>query len=177
MAVKVLSGRNVILFFRALEKKATQDASKLRFQTEHAISKEKEVESTVTKDGIYNTISPGSNTADISSLAYEDDSATIEVWRELEQMFDEEQIVEMWQVDITNVNADNLNVDPDYFQGVFTSFEMTSPAEGEIELNYSYAINGDGVRGTDTLSPEQLAAVEASIYEYESMKAGGTTGI
>lgn len=177
MAVKVLSGRNVILFFRALEKKATEDASKLRFQTEHAISKEKEVESTVTKDGVYNTISPGSNTADISSLAYEDDSVTIEVWRELEQMFDAEKVVEMWQVDISNVSSDSLSVEPDYFQGVFTSFEITSPAEGEVELNYSYAINGGGVRGTDTLSPSQLAAVESTIYEYESMKAGGTAGI
>ncbi len=47
----VISGKDMLLFFRKRADHATVDASKLRFQTEHSISMEKESESTQTKDG------------------------------------------------------------------------------------------------------------------------------
>ena len=42
----VISGKDMLLFFRKRADHATADASKLRFQTEHSISMEKESEST-----------------------------------------------------------------------------------------------------------------------------------
>lgn len=175
MAVQVLSGRDVILFFRERALHATEDASKLRFQTEHSISKEKENESTLTKDGIVNSISDGENTADITSLAYKDDAVTLSTWETLEDCFDRNALMEMWQVDITDVTAENPEVKPTYFQGYFTSFEQSNPADGNVELSYSFAINGKGVKGTDTLTPEQLAAVQSMMYEYETIAATGDT--
>lgn len=169
MAVEVLNGRNVILFFRERAKHTTEDATKLRFQTEHSISKEKESEATTTKDGVIQTISDGENSADITSLAYVDDEATITTWEALEDMFDRNALVEMWQVDITRATTDNLEVKPTYFQGYFSAFELSAPADGQVELNYTFAINGNGVKGTDTLSPNQLQAVQSAIYEYEQM--------
>ena len=38
----VISGKDMLLFFRKRADHATADASKLRFQTEHSISMEKE---------------------------------------------------------------------------------------------------------------------------------------
>lgn len=174
MAVEVLQGKNVILFFRERALHATENAAKLRFQTEHSISMEKETESTITKDGNINSITDGENEAEITSLAYVDDEATITTWESLKDMFDRNALVEMWQVDVTNATAENLEVEPTYFQGYFSSFELSAPSDDKVELNYTYVINGNGVKGTDTLSEDQLAAVKASIYGYESMLATGT---
>lgn len=177
MAVEVVNGRNVILFFRERAKHATEDASKLRFQTEHSISMEKETESTITKDGAINAITDGENTADITSLAYADDTNTMTTWQKLQDMFERNALVEMWQVDITKATSDNLQVNPTYFQGYFSSFELSAPADGQVELNYSFAINGNGVKGTDTLTAGQLREVETAIYDYEKMEKSGTTGL
>ena len=170
---QLISGRNLILFFREYAERANEDGAKLRFQTEHSISFEKESEATLTKDGVINTIADGENTADITSLAYVDDEGTIETWKTLRSMFRRNALVELWEVDITNATADNLVVDPTYYQGYFTSFEISAPADGQVELSYSFAINGNGVEGTDTLTAEQLEAVQSTLYEYKTIQATG----
>lgn len=169
---ELISGRNLILFFREYANRATEDGSKLRFQTEHTMSFEKESEATQTKDGVINTISDGENTADITSLAYVDDEGTIETWKTLRDMFKRNALVELWEVDITGAGAESLDVEPTYYQGYFTSFELSAPADGQVELSYSFAINGNGVEGTDTLTAEQLEAVQSTLYEYQSITAG-----
>lgn len=168
---QLLKGKDLLLFFRERSLHATEDGAKLRFQIEHSIAKEKESESTITKDGPINTISDGENTADVSSLAYVDDTETITTWEKLEDCYDRGVLMEMWQVDITNATPENLQVEPTYYQGYFTSFELSAPAEGTVELSYSFAINGNGVKGTDTLSAEQLAAVQGAVYDYETIQA------
>lgn len=169
---ELLMGKNLVLFFREEAKKATEDGAKLRFQTEHSISKEKETESIPTKDGVINTIGDGENTAEVTSLAYIDDKETITTWRTLEDMFDRNALVEMWEVDITNPEAETF--DAVYYQGYFTSFELSAPADGQVELNYSFAINGKGVKGKDTLTEAQLASVKAAMYEYTKIQAVST---
>ena len=171
---ELIMGKNLILFFREYALRATQDGAKLRFQTEHSMSFEKETEATSTKDGIINTISDGENTVDITSLAYVDDTETTETWKELRDMFKRNALVEIWEVDITNATADTLAVEPLYIQGYFTSFEISAPADGQVELSYSFAVNGNGVTGEDTLTAEQLTAVQSTLYEYQSIQATGT---
>ena len=63
--------------------------------------------------------------------------------------------------------------DVTYYQGYFTSFEKSFPSEGNVELSMSYAINGKGVKGTDTLTAEQLASIESAAYEYETIAKTG----
>lgn len=168
----VISGKDMLLFFRKRADHATADASKLRFQTEHSISMEKESESTQTKDGNIVTVSDGENSADISSLAYREDGETIEVWKELKRNFQNNDLMEMWQVDI-NSGLDGADLDADYYQGYFTAFELSSAADGNVELSYTFAINGNGAEGTDSLTPEQLAEVRNAQYDYETLKATG----
>ena len=162
----------MLLFFRKRADHATADASKLRFQTEHSISMEKESESTQTKDGIYVTVSDGENSADISSLAYREDDETIEVWKELKGYFQDNEEMEMWQVDI-NSGLNGTDLDADYYRGFFTAFELSAAADGNVELSYTFAINGNGAEGTDSLTPEQLAEVRNAQYDYETLKATG----
>ena len=170
---ELIMGKNLILFFREYAKRTTEDGAKLRFQTEHSMSFSKETEATSTKDGIINTISDGENTVDITSLAYIDDEDTIETWKELRDMFKRNALVEIWEVDITNATASALAVEPLYIQGYFTSFEISAPADGQVELSYSFAINGNGVTSADTLTAEQLTAVQSTLYEYQTIKATG----
>ena len=169
----VISGKDMLLFFRKRADHATVDASKLRFQTEHSISMEKESESTQTKDGNVVTVSDGENTADISSLAYREDDTTIEVWKELKRNFQNNDLMEMWQVDI-NSGLNGTDLDVDYFQGYFTAFELSSAADGNVELSYTFAINGNGAEGTDSLTAKQLAEVRTAQYDYQTLKASGT---
>ena len=170
----VISGKDMLLFFRKRADYKTADASKLRFQTEHSISMEKESESTQTKDGNVVTVSDGENTADISSLAYLEDNTTIETWKTLKKNFQNNDLMEMWQVDI-NSGANGKTLDVDYFQGYFTSFELSSAADGNVELSYTFAINGNGAEGTDSLTAEQLAEVRTAQYDYQTLKASGTS--
>lgn len=172
MGATLINGREMMLFVRARKDHATTDAARNRFQTEHSISMGMDVESTVTKDGIINSIADGENTVDMSSLAYRDDEATIETWKEMRTWFKNKELVELWQVDIES-GLDGADLEADYFQGYLTSFEMSSPADGNVTLSFSYAINGAGVEGTDTLTEEQLQAVRNAQYDYQTLQATG----
>ncbi|MEX2805038.1 phage major tail protein, TP901-1 family [Streptococcus sp. H31] len=168
---EVISGKNLILFFRKYDNRATEDASKLRFQTEHSISLENETEGTITKDGNINTISDGENTISITSLAYIDDTETIETWRELRKYFKQKALVEVWQIDTASATGDQY--DAEYYQGYFSSFELSAPADDKVELSFEFAINGNGAEGTDVLTDEQKQAVAAVQYEYAKMAKTG----
>ncbi|MGP6139575.1 phage major tail protein, TP901-1 family [Jeotgalibaca sp. A127] len=168
---ELLSGKNFILFFRKRADHATSDGAKLKFQTEHSMSFGKETEATTTKDGVVNTISDGENTADITSLAYADDTQTVEVWKQLRSWFKANELIEMWQVDISSSELGTY--DAEYYQGYITSFDISAPADGNVELSMSYAINGNGAEGVDTLTPEQLATVQSAQYEYETIAKTG----
>ena len=167
---QLLQGKNLLLFFRERALKAQEDGAKLRFQTEHSISKSKETESTSTKDGMINSINDGEVSIEVSSLAYIDDKETIVTWRKLEDCFDRNALMEIWEVDITEATPENPKIKATYYQGYFTDFEISAPADGNVELSYSIAVNGKGVKGEDTLTTEQLEAVKNAIYDYETIK-------
>lgn len=171
---RITSGDRLLLFFRDFEKQQTDDGAKLRFQTEHSVSKEKESDSVWTKDGTQATIRDGENTISISSLKYEEDGDILNVFDQLEELFDNNKLVEVWQVNLDSATADG-NYTANYYQGYFTSFEITA-GDSAVEASIEYAINGRGVKGTDKLTPEQIAAIEAEAYEYTSIKALGSTG-
>jgi TP901-1 family phage major tail protein len=167
---ELISGKNVILFFRERAKHDKEDGSRLKFQTEHSLSKEKESDTTITKDGPMTTIADGESSFDISSLAYKDDNGTLTVWENLEDCFDRGALMELWEVDISGVSDSQLKVKPVYYQGYFTSFEKNAPAEGKVELSFSFTINGKGVKGEETLTSEQLAVIKKTMYEYQTIK-------
>ena len=168
---ELLSGKDVILFFRKRADHATEDGAKLKFQSEHSVSKSKNNEATVTKDGTVNSISDGENTLDLTSFAYTEDTATVPMWKELEAWYDDNELTEIWEVNIASLKTERYDVT--YYQGYFTSFEMSYPGEGNVELSMSYAINGKGVKGTDTLTAEQLASIESAAYEYQTIAKTG----
>lgn len=170
----ILSGSEFISFFRKLNDKETTNASRLRFETESSISEEMETESTPTKEGIQSVISDGENTADFNSLAFVSDMDTRESWKELRSWFRQKEKVEFWNVNKATLTSEG-QVEADYHTGYFTSFEISSPSDGQVELSYSYVIN-EMAEGIDTLDQSQIDDLQSTL-EYETMKATDSAGV
>ena len=175
MAIETISGKDYLTFFRLLKDRTKKDAARIRFMTEQSLSMEKETDSQTTVDGVVNSIADGENTFEFSSLAYRDtDATTIEMWKEIRNWFLDGETVEIWNVD---VNSGKLNSETgktehlvDYFQGKLTSFELSSPADGKVELSYSYAIDGKGhFDHKDVLTEDQANAIKAALYAYHTL--------
>lgn len=168
----LIQGKDLIVFFRRVADQKKQDAGKVRFQTEHTINSEKEVESTNTKDGVVNSISDGETSGSFTSLAYrESDPDTVLMWKEMRKWFNAKDKVEVWQVDLgSGREVEGKTVyDVDYYQGYLKNFEISAPSDDKVELSYEMAIDGNGVQATDTLTDSQKAAVEAVQYAYHTL--------
>ncbi|MFS1663350.1 phage major tail protein, TP901-1 family [Streptococcus sp. zg-JUN1979] len=173
--VTTIDGKDLLAFFRLLKNRTTEDAARIRFMTEITISMEKETDSTPTVDGNVTSVADGENTMELKSIAYrEDDPNTINLWEEMHQWYLDNETVEFWAVDIKsgvlNKETQKEEFQVHYFQGHFTEFELSSSAEGKVELSYSFAIDGKGVwRHKDVLTDAQMQSVKAASYAYHTL--------
>lgn len=172
---EIINGKDYLSFFRRYADRTKKDAAAIRFMTEVSVKLEKETDSTSTVDGKVSSVSDGDNTLDVKSIAYRtEDPEVIEMWKQMREWFLNEEVVEIWNVDIKSgkENSDTHKTEylVDYFQGKFTEFEMTSAADGKAELSYSYAIDGRGIwNHKDALTDEQQLAVKAAQYAYHTL--------
>lgn len=168
---QLIQGKELLVFFRRYKDRQTVDAGKIRFQTEHTINSEKETESTKTKDGVVNTISDGETSGEFTSLAYREDTDTVNMWHEMRKWFKDGDRVECWQVDLGSKRMQGSKevYDVDYYQGYLKNFEISAPADGPVELSYELAVDGNGVTGTDTLTESQKKAVATAQYDYQTL--------
>lgn len=172
---EIINGKDYLSFFRRYADRTKKDAAAIRFMTEVSVKLEKETDSTSTVDGKVSSVSDGDNTLDVKSIAYRtEDPEVIEMWKQMREWFLNEEVVEIWNVDIksghTNESTSKTEYFVDYFQGKFTEFEMTSAADGKVELSYSYAIDGRGIwNHKDALTDEQQLAVKAAQYAYHTL--------
>lgn len=165
---QTIHGMDLVLFFRRLIDQAEEDGARLRFQTEHTISEEKESESNPTKDGQVVNVTDGENTIDFTSYAYVEDNGTQAMWKELHRYFQANEKLEIWEVDKKNTTEDGL-YNATYYVGFITSFEKSAPSDGNVELSFTVTLEGAGTEGTDVLTPEQEQTVGAISREYESL--------
>lgn len=172
---EIINGKDYLSFFRRYADRTKNDAATIRFMTEVTVKMEKETDSTTTVDGKVSSISDGDNTLDVKSIAYRTENPeVVEMWKQMREWFLNEEVVEVWNVDIKsgkkNSSSSKTEYLVDYFQGKFTEFEMKSAADGKVELSYSYAIDGRGVwNHKDALSEDQELAVKAAQYAYHTL--------
>ena len=172
---EIINGKDYLSFFRRYADRTKNDAAAIRFMTEVTVKLEKETDSTTTVDGNVSSVSDGDNTLDVKSIAYRTkDAGVIEMWKQMREWFLNEEVVEVWNVDIKsgkeNDGTHKMEYLVDYFQGKFTEFEMKSAADGKVELSYSYAIDGRGVwNRKDALTENQELAVKAAQYAYHTL--------
>ena len=172
---EIINGKDYLSFFRRYADRTKNDAAAIRFMTEVTVKLEKETDSTSTVDGNVSSVSDGDNTLDVKSIAYRTkDTEVIEMWKQMREWFLNEEVVEVWNVDIKsgkeNDGTHKTEYLVDYFQGKFTEFEMKSAADGKVELSYSYAIDGRGIwNHKDALTEDQELAVKAAQYAYHTL--------
>ena len=172
---EIINGKDYLSFFRRYADRTKNDAAAIRFMTEVTVKLEKETDSTSTVDGNVSSVSDGDNTLDVKSIAYRTNNPeVIEMWKQMREWFLNEEVVEVWNVDIKsgkkNSSSNKTEYLVDYFQGKFTEFEMKSAADGKVELSYSYAIDGRGVwNHKDALTEDQELAVKAAQYAYHTL--------
>ena len=175
MTIEAMNGKDFLSFFRALKDSAKVDADRIRFMTEMTLNMEKETDTKTTVDGVVSSIADGENKLEFTALAYRDTNPDmIAMWKQMRQWYLDGETVEVWNVDIKsgkkNKETQKTEYLVDYFRGKFTSFELSSPADGKVELNYSYTIDGNGIfDNKDTLTEEQEAAVKAAQYAYQTL--------
>ncbi|HEL1740170.1 TPA: phage major tail protein, TP901-1 family [Streptococcus suis] len=169
--MELIQGKDLVVFFRRVIDQKKQDAGKVRFQVEHTINSEKEVETTITKDGVVNSITDGETSGDFTSLAYRENVDTVNMWKEMRKWYLAKDKVEVWQVDLGSKrqHEDKEVYDVDYYQGYFKNFEISAPSDDKVELSYEMTMDGNGVQAVDSLTATQKAAVEAAQYDYHTL--------
>lgn len=151
---EAVQGKRIIYLFRILSEARKNAAVAMAFTTENERSKSKDAESTATKDGSIRT--PGVVEQEITAtaiLAKGDTMAT-----KLEDAMDNDELIEVWEVNLDEDGESAGKFKGRYFQGYLTEFTLTSSAEEHAEYEVTFGINGSGAKGDVTVSADQQEA-------------------
>lgn len=155
-AKKAVQGTKIMYLFRVLSKAATSNATAMAFVTENERSKSKDVEATQTKDGAI--LTPGAVEGEISATAILSTEDTMV--EELEDALDNNELMEIWEVNLEKPSDTEGKYKGRYFQGYLTEFTLSSSSEEAAEYETTFALNGSGVKGDVTVTAEQKAVAE-----------------
>ena len=166
MFAEAVSGNKLVYLYRIMSKAAEKDAVALAFTTENERSKSKDSDSVVTKDGAIRI--PGAAEVEITatSLLAKGDSLVYD----LEDAMDNDEIIEIWEANLEEPVEGGNKFKGMYFQGYLTEITHSSSAEDHVEIELTFAINGEGKRGEVTVSAEQQEIAE---YVFTDTKKTG----
>ena len=148
------SGRKIIYLYRPLAQAATMDGTQIAFVTENERSKSKDADSTATKDGSIRT--PGAMEQEITCTSILDSAD--DMIETLEDALDDDELMEIWEADLTRPGTGANKFKGRYFQGYITELTKTSSAEDMVEVSLTFGINGNGQKGDVTVTAEQQDA-------------------
>ena len=163
---EAVEGKKIIYLFRVASKAATSAAMAMAFTSENERTKSKDFDSVVTKDG---TIAvPGAVEQEITATALLAKGDTMA--DQLEDALDNNELMEIWEVNLSEPSGTDGKYKGRYFQGYLTEFTLSSSAEDHAEYSTTFAINGTGAKGDVTVSAEQQ---EIATYVFkDSTKTG-----
>lgn len=163
---EAVEGKKIIYLFRVASKATTNDAMAMAFTTENERTKSKDFDSVVTKDG---TISvPGAMEQEITATALLAKGNTLA--EDLEDALDNNELMEIWEVNLAEPSGTEGKFKGRYFQGYLTEFSLSSSSEDHAEYSTTFAINGTGAKGDVTVSAEQQ---EIATYVFKDSKKTG----
>ena len=163
---EAVQGKKIIYLFRVLSKTATNAAAAMAFVTENERTKSKDADTTATKDGAIRT--PGQTETEISATAILAVGDTLA--DELEAAMDNDELIEVWEVNLAEKGATDDKYKGTYYQGYLTEFSLTSSAEEHAEYSTTFGINGKGAKGEVTVTAEQQ---EIAQYVFKDTEATG----
>ncbi len=148
---KAVQGKKIVYLFRIESEAKTTAGKRIPFVTEDSRTKSKDADSTVTKDGVIRT--PGAAEVEISTtliLSNKDEMIT-----KLEDAMDNDDIIEIWEVNLDSPAGEDNKFKGAYYQGYITEFEQTASAEDHTEIAMTFGINGSGKRGNITVTMKE----------------------
>lgn len=166
-----IKGQKMVLFFQGMEDD-TSDGNQLRlaFQTEHTLTKERELMEEMTKDGMIKETNDQINASvDLTAFVAKGD-ATYEL---LEQAFDENNLLQVWEVDVTE-EASAGTYSATYMQGQLENFEVSAGSEDFAELSTTFQVNLSPQKGEVTLTPEQYSAIQYAFQDFGELATTDT---
>ena len=166
MFAEAVQGKKIIYLFRILSKASTENAVAMAFVTENERTKSKDADSTATKDGAIRT--PGATETEITATAILAVGDTLA--DELEAAMDNDELIEIWEVNLEEPADTDGKFKGTYYQGYLTEYSLTSSAEEHAEYSTTFAIDGTGAKGNVTVSDEQQ---EIAAYTFvDTQKTG-----
>lgn len=153
--MEAVQGIDRILLFRILKNQEKATASKLAFQTEHEVSKSRDVDTTATKDGNIQSLGELETEISVTSILAKGD----EFADEMEDAFDNGEVIEIWDIDRTAKGTGD-KYKATYYQAYMTDFSQSPNAEDDVEMSMDFSINGKGQKGEATLTEEQADVVQ-----------------
>lgn len=151
-------GKNIILLYRLLTKAKDEAAWKLAFQTDHSNEKTRDFNTTPTKDGPVGALAEVEYSLSATSIAADGDAHV----DEMDDAFDNGDIVEVWEIDKaekgTGNNSDKYKAK--YLRAYLTSFSYEPNSEDALELSLEFGVFGKPQKGFATLTEEQADVVQ-----------------
>lgn len=166
MFAEAVQGKRIIYLFRILKDAANKAAVAMAFTTENERTKSKDADSVATKDGAIRTA--GAAEVEISATAILAKGDTLA--EDLEDAMDNDELIEVWEVNLDEAGSTDGKFKGRYFQGYLTEISLSSNAEDHAEYSTTFAINGEGVKGEVTVSAEQQ---EVANYVFKDTTAAG----
>lgn len=157
---EAVQGKNLVYLFRIAKNAAEKPASAMAFVTENERTKSKDTDSTATKDGAI--VTPSAAEIEITATAILAVGDTIAA--ELEAAMDNDDLIEIWEVNLSEKGTGDDKFKATYYQGYLTEFNLSSSAEEHVEYETTFAINGSGAKGEATVTREQQ---EVAIYTFK----------
>lgn len=165
-AAEAVQGSKIIYLFRVLKDAATKAACAMAFTTENTRSKSKDSDTVVTKDGSMRT--PGASEVEITATALLAVGDTLA--EQLEDAMDNDELIEIWEVNLAEPGATDGTFKGRYYQGYLTEFELSSSSEDHAEYSTTFGINGSGAKGDVTVTAEQQ---EVAQYVFKDTTVAG----
>lgn len=159
-------GKYNYLFFRLLSEAGTKTGVRLALQTDHSVSSSANSQSAPTKDGpIVQTGTPEVTVTANSIMQIGDP-----LQKMLKHAHETGEVVEVWNVytDPQTMTTTSGSKQPaQYMQGYITSYNESSPSEGNVTLSYTIAINQIPQDGQVTITADQAKAIQ---YEFRTLE-------
>src|SRR5690625_5024377 len=171
--LQMIDGKNKILLFREFSKQATEEATKLVFQTEHTFSFSRELDRITTKDGTVIKVGELESEVGIEAIqAKRDPVATC-----LRAAAIRGTKLEIWEVSVDEDLKEEDKYPAIYAQDYIDSWEGSASAEDEAEISSNFIVELEPQFGMATITEKQQEAIKYAFTDTISSSENGGGGV
>lgn len=150
--MSVVAGKNLVYLYRLKSEASTADGVRIAFTTEDELSISSDADATATKDGSVRGASVAELEKTATSLMASDDA----MLHKLKSAILNGDLVEVWEANLDKPVQNQTNkFEGTYYQAYLSDFSVSSPADGNVEVSMTFAINGKGADGSVTVDVSQ----------------------